>query len=123
MSNNYKGATRDPLMVLLLSIVTCGLYGWYWIWVTTDEINKSLGEERMNAVLLLIITLVTCGLGGIYWLYLIDKSLVDLGQRNQIAFNSSFVMWLVLCFIGGIGWYLAMFQTQTFLNSLWQKRA
>ena len=35
---------RNPLVVFLLTFLTCGIYGWYWFIKTKDEMNK-LGEK------------------------------------------------------------------------------
>ena len=118
---NYKGVSRDPFMVIILILVTCGLYGFYWIYVTTRDINNCLGEERIDPVLLLILSLL-CGFVVIYWLYQIDKALIEIGQREHIPYNGNFVFWLVLCLVS-VGYYVASFQTQEFMNKLWQKRA
>ena len=123
VNTSYKGVQREPIMVILLGIITCGIYFYYWWYVTTQDINKTLGEERMNPMLLLILSFVTCGLAFFYWMYQVDKALVEIGQRDQVPYNSNFMLWILLCFIGGVGGYLAAFQTQDFLNKLWLKRA
>lgn len=39
---------RNIGICILLSIVTCGIYGLYWFVVLTDDINQESGEDRCN---------------------------------------------------------------------------
>ena len=43
-----KGTVRSVPMLVLLSIVTCGIYYLYWIYKTTDEIKNFMGREDIN---------------------------------------------------------------------------
>lgn len=47
----YKFTQRSPITIILLSIVTCGIYFIYWLYVTSKEINDALGREEINTVL------------------------------------------------------------------------
>jgi hypothetical protein len=53
---------RSPVAVIILSIITVGIYLIYWFVKTKDEIN-SLGANIPTAWLLIV------PLGNIYWLY------------------------------------------------------
>lgn len=44
---------RNPLLVFLLSILTGGIYSWYWLVKTKGEMNK-LGEKIPTAWIWLI---------------------------------------------------------------------
>lgn len=44
---------RDPIFVILATILTCGLYHIYWLVVTKDEIN-SLGAQIPTGWLIII---------------------------------------------------------------------
>jgi len=118
----YKGITRDPLLVILLTFLTCGLYLIYWFYVTSIDINQCLGENRMDPLFLTIFTVITCGLAFLYWLYLMDNALLELGQREQVPYTSNFVLWVILALLG-FGGIVPAFQTQTFMNELWKRRS
>ena len=57
---------RSPTTILLLSLVTCGVYGLIWKYQTTDELRRATGDESIKPTLDLILALVTCGIWGIY---------------------------------------------------------
>ena len=68
-----KGTVRSVPMLVLLSIVTCGIYYLYWIYKTTDEIKNFMGREDINPALELILVLVTCNIYSLYWYYKYGK--------------------------------------------------
>ena len=57
-----KGTVRSIPMLVVLSIVTCGIYYFYWIYKTTDEIKNFMERDDINTTLELILSIVTCGI-------------------------------------------------------------
>lgn len=41
----FRGEVRSPGMVILLSIITCGIYSLIWIYSVSKEMNNVLGYE------------------------------------------------------------------------------
>lgn len=79
---------RDVIVVILLSIITCGIYSIYWFYVTAESLNRedSNGEPLMNYILAILLSIVTCGIFGIYWEYkFFKKSDVVTRQDNWIV--------------------------------------
>lgn len=60
---------RNIALCIILSLVTCGIYGWYWFVCLTDDTNTISGEPGTSGVVALVLTLVTCGIYGFYWAY------------------------------------------------------
>ena len=61
---------RSIGMCILLTIVTCGIYGLYWFVCITDDTNEMSGENELaGGGMALLLTLVTCGIYGWYWAY------------------------------------------------------
>lgn len=60
---------REPWIVVVLGLVTCGLYLLYWQYVTTEELKTSTGRNDLNPVLDLILGFVTCGIWVVYVSY------------------------------------------------------
>ena len=118
----HIGTTRQPITVILLSLVTCGIYLWYWLYVTTQDINNALGEERINTVMMLVLSIL-CAPVLFYWLYQIDKALVDISAKDGVAYSESFIIWLILSLVAGVGSIIAEFQIQTAMNNIWAARS
>lgn len=88
---------RNPLVVFILAMVTCGIYGIVW-YVKTKEEMKSQGAEIPTAWLLII------PLANLYWLWMWGK-----GVEKVTGFGAAGAFLLCL-FLGPIG--MAVVQSQ-----------
>jgi hypothetical protein len=107
-----KGVERNPITVIILSIVTCGIYSIYWLYMVTKEINAALGEERINFVMYFLLGILCFPLIFV-GMYKIDEALVLQGRSN-------FVLWIILSFVG-VGFFIMIYQVQESMNELWAK--
>ena len=80
---------REIVAVVLLSIFTCGIYSFYWFYVTTNELNENdkSTPELMNYALAFLLTLVTCGIYGIYWNYMFYKKVDAATKEDNFLMN------------------------------------
>jgi lipopolysaccharide export system protein LptC len=108
--------TREPLIVILLSIVTCGIYGIVWMFMMNNEI-KQLSPNRNNDVDTIWLVLgILCGFIYYYVWYKWDKQLADITAYKNIRYNSNFVLWIILSVFVGIGFFVMLFQVQDTMN-------
>ncbi len=114
----YRGITRNPLMIILLSIVTCGIYGIYWLFVVSDEINQASGDKIIDPIIFFLVGLLLFPLF-LIGIYKIDEALFELNTRRGLAANRNFLLWILLSFFFGIGNLFMMYQVQEQLNKLW----
>ena len=86
---------KNIVLCVVLSIVTCGIYGLYWMY-TLNESARTVNpnEWQMEGVLAVVLTIVTCGIFGYYWNYKMGKAFTAIGAPD----NS--VLYLVLSIIG-----------------------
>lgn len=94
----YAGITRRSIPVaILLSIVTCGIYGIYWMIKLNDEVNVLAFEPNATTGgMVFLLSLVTCGIYGFYWMY-------QMGERcDRIKGNAgnSGLLYLLLGIFG-----------------------
>ena len=55
---------------ILLSIITCGIYGFYWMSCINDDINYMVGDtQSTTGGMVVLLSIVTCGIYSYYWLY------------------------------------------------------
>lgn len=71
-----KGEIRNPFMALLFTLLSFGLYGWYWWFKMASEINAFLGTPRMNVFKIWGLIAVTCGLYGFYFMLVEGKNVI-----------------------------------------------
>ena len=92
---------RTAGMVLLLSIVTCGIYFYYWIYVASQEITELSGQpEDMSPAMEVLLTVLTCGLYSIYWYYKSCHKINAAYAARGAQANDNTIICLVLPLVG-----------------------
>ncbi len=103
--NNYYNNVppieeRNIAMVIILSLITCGIYGIYWFVKMTDEAKQLSSSDNAGGGLAFVYTLITCGIYTIYWNYKMGKNMYEAGQKYGINIEDNSVIYLVLSLFG-----------------------
>ena len=105
---------REPWMVCLLAIVTCGFYSIYWVYATTTELRQVSGREDINPTTELIINLLTCGLFGLYAMYrnqqIIHEVYVRRGQPHEDKSQLILILNIAVFVVIVTGYFALMIQ-------------
>jgi hypothetical protein len=117
---NYIDKKRSTASVVLLTILTCGIYGLYLLYTYSADINALLGEDRISPVLMLILS-IFCAPVTLFWTYSLHKALKEIAVLEDIEYRGSFALWLIFTLFFGAGLLVALFQIQETLNSVWDK--
>lgn len=91
---------KNIAVAIILSIVTCGIYGLYWFVTITDETNQLTNSQMAQGVMALILTIVTCGIYGWYWAYKLGEKVDILKQQRGVASSNSSILFVLLQFFG-----------------------
>ncbi len=92
---------RDIAMCIILTIVTCGIYGLYWFICLTDETNSISNEEKTSSGgIAFLLTLLTCGIYSFYWSYKLGKKLYEAGKIYSIDVSDNSALYLILSIFG-----------------------
>ena len=90
-------APRSIVTAIILTIVTCGIYGLYWFVKLTDESNWLAGTPTdTSGGMSFVLSLVTCGIYQFVWAYKMGQKV----DRMKGVNGSSGVLYLVLSFFG-----------------------
>ena len=81
---------RNIAVNILLTIVTCGIYGLVWFVQMTDDAANASDDHSMSGGVALLLSIVTCSIYRIYWAYKMGKLLAQAGEDKgvNIADNS-----------------------------------
>ncbi len=115
---------RNFVTFILLSLVTCGIYTFYFIYTTTRDINTMVGNDGRNTepTTAILLSIVTCGFYTYYWYYDQGNRIKALADRNGIPCNengTSYLMWVLLgTLICGIGSWIGIYLFIKNLNNL-----
>ena len=94
---------RNIGLCIVLSIVTCGIYGIYWMIVLANETNVASGhaQDGTSGGIVFLLTLVTCGIYGIYWAYKQGEKINEAkAMRNMPTDSNAGVLYLILEIFG-----------------------
>ncbi len=114
-----KGVVRNPVMVLVLSVVTCGIYGLWWWYTILTELRNFTQDEDINPTINLVLLLL---LGCIWQFVLPFKMGKWILKARQIAGlpeeEDKSTTWLILSLLClGI---VVVYLIQTELNRIWE---
>lgn len=94
--------SRNIAVCLILTIITCGIYGIYWMICLVNDLNTASdrpGDTSGGVVFLL--GLITCNIYNLYWMYKAGEKVSYIKQKSgQGADSSSGVLYLVLSLFG-----------------------
>ena len=93
-----KVQPRSLVTAIILSLVTCGIYGIYWFIVMTDELNLLTDNKKdLSGGLAFVLSLVTCGIYTIIWAYRMGQK-VD--KLNGTKDGNNGIIYLILTLLG-----------------------
>ena len=111
-----KGKVENPQTVLILGLVTCGIYTFFWAWARVKEMNAYLGKEVVNPMF--IFPGCICPFVAIYGYFLYCKNLPEMQKKAGIEPKDEFVLHLVLMILLP---YVGSYLIQQKLNEIWAK--
>lgn len=117
---NYGGAHHMPtnrglLVYILLNIITCGIYGLYFIHAIARDMNIVCeGDGRRTAGLLkfFLLNLITCNIYSWIWYYGLGNRMAANAPRYGLNFQengTTILLWMLLgALLCGIGPFIAL---------------
>lgn len=100
---------RNIVVAILLSIVTCGIYGLFWIYSLVTDAQKVIGESD-------ILVLILCFFLPFVGYYMLEKKFAAACAEKGIEHTDNSILYLILGLVGlGI---VDMCMVQNDLNKL-----
>lgn len=90
---------RSLATCIILSILTCGLYGLYWLYKMADDFHE-LNPDMASGGTVLLLSIVTCGIYGWFWIYKAGQTIDDIRASKGLAPGSKSILCLVLAVLG-----------------------
>ncbi len=107
---------RNFVMFLVLSIVTCGIYGIYFFYVLANDVNticEGDGETTTSYVVAFLLSIITCGIYMWFWYYKLGNRLYNNAARYNTQIDESgttVLLWMILgSFLAGIGIFIGQY--------------
>lgn len=108
---------RSIVTCIILSFVTCGIYGLYWLYSIQEDTNALTGEYKTSGGMVIVLSIVTCGIYLLYWMYKQGERLNMAKQSRGLAVdpNAGIIYLILTLFELGIVSYCLM---QSEINKL-----
>ena len=93
--------SKSIVTCVVLSIVTCGIYGLVWLAQMVDDVKIASGDDKLpEGGMAILLTIITCGIYGYYLIYILAKAMITANRNNGFADTDNSVLYLVLMFCG-----------------------
>jgi len=101
---------RNPITSIIIALVTCGIYGWYWAFCMAREavsIKDANDSGMLEGVLCIFFPFVG--------FFLAEKKFAEGCAAKGIEHKDNSIIYLVLCLLGPLG-FVTYYMMQTELN-------
>lgn len=105
---------RSLLKYILLSIITCGIYSWIFLYELAKDVNilcQGDGEETAGLIKLILLSIITCGIYSFIWYYKLGNRLCANAPRYGLVFQengTTVLLWQLFgSMLCGIGPFIA----------------
>lgn len=113
-----KGIFRSPILVVLLTLITCGIYGIFWMYAVRLEVRNYLDDSSISPGLELLLAII-CFPFMYVWYYKMGRDTARMQEKAGLPPRDQSVLFMVLAFFG-LG-LVANYIIQEDLNEVWKK--
>lgn len=109
---------RNFVTAFLLSIVTCGIYGIFWWYSFTEDLNRlcegrSDSKPSPNYIVVMLLSFITCGIYFYCWIYKQGDRMAEVAPSYDVNIQmngNTMLLWFLLgslIAVGpAIGWFI-----------------
>lgn len=91
---------RSVGLAIILSLITCGIYGIYWFITMTNDVGKLSGDSTFTGGKNFLLTLVTCGIWSFIWAYQVGKQVEEAQRQRGLMTSDNSVLYIILTLFG-----------------------
>ncbi|MEE1003412.1 MAG: DUF4234 domain-containing protein [Acutalibacteraceae bacterium] len=93
---------RNIGISIVLTIITCGIYGIYWFICLVNELNIAADEpQATSGGMVFLLSIVTCGIYLLFWMYKAGEKINKAkAMRGMPTDSNSGILYLVLSLFG-----------------------
>jgi hypothetical protein len=113
---------RSPIFILVLTLLTLGLYPYYWLYATSEELRRESGRTDISPLLDAFLAFVTLGAWGVWAGYrnakLAHELIEESGEPHTDHSIPVAAAGVASFFVGPVAWLVAILLLQDDYNAL-----
>lgn len=109
---------RNVVMDVILTVVTCGIYGLYWQYKQMETLNAWRKSQEFSFIMWFLLSFLTCGIYAMFHAYKMAKVVNEIQEDNDFRVNSDLPVISLLLTVFGLG-IIAMAIQQGDINKLY----
>ena len=87
---------RSIVSVILFTIITCGIYGLYWMYQVAKELQLATGKSQFSPAIILVLGLFVSPVGFVLLAMECNDRLNDIRAAKGMPPADNMVLWVVL---------------------------
>ncbi|MGN0348378.1 MAG: DUF4234 domain-containing protein [Roseburia sp.] len=87
-------------MCIVLTLITCGIYGIYWFICLSNDANTASNTFGTSGGTAFVLSLITCGIYGIYWAYRQGEKIDAAKSSRGLPSGNNAILYLILVIFG-----------------------
>ena len=91
---------RNLVACILLTIVTCGIYGIIWFINMTDNVAYLSDDPEMSGGKAFLFTIITYGIYSFFWAYKMGKNIYRAQVARDVPASDNSVLYVILQIFG-----------------------
>lgn len=91
---------RNIALYIIATILTCGIFGLYWMYCLNEDSLQLSEEEGVSGGLVIVLAFITCGLYTIYWAYKMGERVDIISRKAGLGNPNAGILYLVLAIFG-----------------------
>lgn len=103
----HHSPLRDPVVniatAILLTIITCGIYGLFWQYRQMSALNGFLGRKEYDFWMWFLLSIITCGIFAMYYEYKMANGLNEIKEARGRRVDANLPLICLLLTVFGLG--------------------
>ncbi|MBR2708007.1 MAG: DUF4234 domain-containing protein [Bacilli bacterium] len=91
---------REIVTCILLTVITCGIYGIVWFINLTDDVAYLSEDPEFSGGKAFLFTLITCGIYSFFWAYKLGKNIQIAQTKRNLPATDNSTLYIILNLFG-----------------------
>lgn len=91
---------RNIALCIVLSLITCGIYGIYWAVCIVNDVNTVTMRDGQSGGIVVLLGIITFGIYFVYWFYKAGEAMDNLRSQQGKDTGNLGLLYLILTIVG-----------------------